>query len=299
MAKKKISIGSWAYAFLATPILLPEAAKRLGELKFDGISMGGFVPHAAPKDWDTEEKRAELAKLLSDNGLEVADYAVDLWSVDAIEQSGEWLRLFEESSDFADKMGWKTIRVDTGRKKVCVPDGMTYADVRAKVVENFKHIAKYAAQYGQQVVWEFEPGFIVNEPKYIIEVYEKVNEPNFTLLFDTCHGQMVSSGANHIEPDALEGGIMEFIGMLKGKIGFVHVIDSDGTLNRDNTSTHAPFGQGSLNFDEIIPALLDAGYKGDWWAIDLCECPDAWEATADCKKFVDAFAEKFADYQPK
>ena len=299
MAKKKVSIGSWAYAFLDVPIYLPEAAAKLGELKFDGISMGGFAPHAAPKDWDTDEKRAELAKLLSDNNLEVAEYAVDTWSVDGIMDPEAWIKLFEQGSDFCDKMGWKTIRVDSGSKNVSVPDGMTYAEVRARVVENFKRISKYAAQYGQQVVWEFEPGFVVNEPKYILEVYEAVNEPNFSILFDTCHGETVSKGLNHIEPDVLEGGVMEFIGMLKGKIGFVHVIDSDGTLNRDNTSTHAPFGEGYLDFDQIIPALIDAGYTGDWWAVDLCECPDAWEATAGCKKAVDAFNEKFADYQAK
>ncbi|MDR1293103.1 MAG: sugar phosphate isomerase/epimerase, partial [Clostridiales Family XIII bacterium] len=80
----------------------------------------------------------------------------------------------------------------------------------------------------------------------------------------------------------------------KGKIGFVHVIDSDGTLNNDNTSTHAPFGTGLLNFDEIIPALLAAGYEGDWWAIDLCECPDAWEETAASKAFVDEHINKYS-----
>jgi sugar phosphate isomerase/epimerase len=299
MAKKKVSIGSWAYAFLATPVLLPETTAKLAALKFDGISMGGFVPHAAPKDWDSDEKRAELAKLLADGGLEVADYAVDLWSVNALEQPEEWIALFEESSDFAKKMGWDTIRVDTGAPPL-VPEGLTYEQARAKVVDNFKRISKYAQQYGQQVVWEFEPGFIINEPKYILETYEKVDEPNFSVLFDTCHGYMAAAkGANHIEPNALPGGVLEFIELLKGKIGFVHVIDSDGTLNGENTSTHAPFGQGVLNFDEIIPALLDAGYTGDWWAIDLCECPDAWESTADCKLFVDAFNEKFADYVPK
>jgi len=294
MAMKKVSIGSWAYAFLATPILLPEVCEKLSKLGFDGISMGGFVPHAAPKDFDTDEKRAGLAKLLADNGLEVADYAVDLWSVDAVRDTEAWIKLFEESSDFASKMGWNTIRVDTGSKNVAVPEGMTYEDVRALVADNFKRISKYAAKYGQQVVWEFEPGFIINEPKYIIEVYDRVNEPNFKILFDTCHGYMCASGANHIEPSPLDGGILEFIEMLKGRIGFVHVIDSDGTLNNDNTSTHAPFGEGILDFDEIIPALLNADYDGDWWAIDLCECPDAWEATADCKKAVDEFNRKYA-----
>jgi sugar phosphate isomerase/epimerase len=293
MSKKKISIGSWAYAFLETPILLPEVVSKLAELKYDGISIGGFEPHANPKLYDTDEKRAGLAKLLADNRLEVADYAVDLWSVDAIEDSGAWIALFKESSDFAAKMGWNTIRVDTGRKKVFVPEGMTYAELRERVTHNFRTISRYAAGHGQSVVWEFEPGFVVNEPKYILEVYEKVGEPNFSILFDSCHGYMCASGANHIENAPLEGGILEFIDMLKGKIGFVHLIDSDGTLNSDNTSTHAPFGTGFLNFDEIIPALLSAGYEGDWWAVDLCECPDAWEETAASKAFVDEINAKF------
>ncbi|MDR3225348.1 MAG: sugar phosphate isomerase/epimerase [Clostridiales Family XIII bacterium] len=291
---KKVSIGSWAYAFLDTPIGLPEAVKKLSELNYDGISMGGFEPHASPKLYDTEEKRAELAKLLKEYNLEVADYAVDLWSVDAIQDPESWIALFKESSDFAKKMGWNTIRVDTGSKNVAVPDGMTYEQIRDLVVKNFKTISQYAAQNGQNVVWEFEPGFVVNEPKYIAEVHDRVNEPNFSILFDTCHGSMAAAGANHIEPNPLEGGVLEFIDMLKGKIGFVHVIDSDGTLNRDNTSTHSPFGQGNINFDEVIPALLDAGYTGDWWAIDLCECPDAWEETAACKAFVDGFNAKYA-----
>ncbi|NLT98199.1 MAG: sugar phosphate isomerase/epimerase, partial [Christensenellaceae bacterium] len=72
------------------------------------------------------------------------------------------------------------------------------------------------------------------------------------------------------------------------------LIDSDGTLNVAETSTHAPVGDGVIDFDVVIPALLDiAGYKGDWWAIDLCEWPDAWNATARCKAFVDALNEKY------
>ncbi|MEG0594935.1 MAG: TIM barrel protein, partial [Christensenella sp.] len=136
-----------------------------------------------------------------------------------------------------------------------------------------------------------------NEPKYILEAVNAVGAPNFSVLFDTCHGYMSAViGARHIEPDTLKGGLTEFAEMLKGKIGFVHVIDSDGTLNVAQTSTHAPFGLGVIDFDEAIPALLNkADYKGDWWAIDLCEWPDAWRATADCKAFVDKFNKKYCE----
>ena len=58
---KKISIGSWAYS-----LPLPELCEKLHELKFDGISMGGFLPHAHPSLYETKEKRDGLKKLLAD-----------------------------------------------------------------------------------------------------------------------------------------------------------------------------------------------------------------------------------------
>ena len=159
----------------------------------------------------------------------------------------------------------------------------------------FKEMAKEAAALGFDVVWEFEPGFMINEPKNVIELVDAVDEPNFSLLFDTCHAYNCAMGHRHLEPGLkLGGGIMEFIRMCKDRIGLVHVIDSDGTLNDTGTSTHAPFGDGFINFDEVIPALLhEAGYQGDWWAIDLCEWPDAWAVAEDCYRFVDKFNRKF------
>ena len=63
-----------------------------------------------------------------------------------------------------------------------------------------------------------------------------------------------------------------------------------GTLHGDETSTHAPFGDGLLDFDVLVPELLKANVAHDWWTIDLCFWPDAWEATEQCKKAVDELA---------
>lgn len=295
---KKISIGSWAYvmgAFGDNPIELPELCAKLNELDFDGISMGGFKPHAHPELYDTKEKKDGLKKLLADNGLEVADYAADLWSVDSIKQNKEWLALFDNSCRFMTDMGWDIIRIDSGTPPI-LPEGMSYDAVKDFVKEMFRKCARRAAEDGIEVVWEFEPGFMINEPKNIIEVVEDVNMKNFNLLFDTCHAHMGAvEGSRHIEEGCkLDRGIVEYCEKAAGKIGLVHVIDSDGTLNVTDTSTHAPFGDGVIDFDVVIPALLDvAGYKGDWWAIDLCEWPDAWNATAQCKAFVDEINEKY------
>jgi len=295
---KKVSIGSWAYvfgAFADKPILLPELFEKLNELGFDGVSLGGFKPHAHPDLYDTPEKRADLKKLLADNNMEVADFAADLWSVDSLKQNKEWLALFDGACTFMTQMGFNTIRIDSGAPPI-LPEGWSYDATKDFVKEMFVKCAKRAADDGIDVVWEFEPGFMINEPKNIIEVVDDVNQPNFSLLVDTCHAQMAAvEGARHIEEGlVLEGGVVEFLEMCKDRIGLMHVIDSDGTLNGEGTSTHAPFGEGVMDFDVIIPAVLDkANYKGDWWAIDLCEWPDAWNATARCKAFVDEFNAKY------
>jgi sugar phosphate isomerase/epimerase len=95
------------------------------------------------------------------------------------------------------------------------------------------------------------------------------------------------------EKELLPKGVVQFAHMLTGKIGHVHLIDSDGTLHDDDTSTHAPLGTGLLDFDEIIPAILDAGYKDEWWTIDLCFWPKALDVTADSKAFLDKLIDKY------
>ena len=298
MSVKKVSIGSWAYVFgeyADNPVLLPELCRELNRLKFDGISLGGFKPHAHPDIYDTPEKKAQLKKLFEDYDLEVAEFAADLWSVDSLKQNEEWLKLFDKNIAFMADLGFRIIRIDSGTPPI-LPDNMTYDDVKDFIKDMFRKCARKAAQEGIEVVWEFEPGFMINEPENVIDVVKDVNEPNFKLLFDTCHAHMGAVvGARHIEDGkTLKGGIVEFCEMAKDLIGIVHLIDSDGTLNEAQTSTHAPFGVGVIDFDEVIPALLDrANYKGEWWAIDLCEWPEAWKVTAESKAFVDKINEKY------
>ena len=150
-------------------------------------------------------------------------------------------------------------------------------DISFLLGEVFDFDSQMAALPGfEEVNTELATSVLEEGGKFCAEILEPLNRPGDE------------------EGCKLEGGIMEFIRMAKGRIGLVHVIDCDGTLNETGTSTHAPFGEGFINFDEVIPALLhEADYKGEWWAIDLCEWPDAWAVTAQCKAFVDKFNKKF------
>ncbi len=98
--------------------------------------------------------------------------------------------------------------------------------------------------------------------------------------------------------ETLPGGALELLTRLRGKIGHVHLIDSDGTLHNNETSTHAPFGQGVLDFDLLIPEVLRCGLPTNWWTIDLCFWPNAWEVTAQAKRFLEGMAAKYAGPRP-
>ena len=144
------------------------------------------------------------------------------------------------------------------------------------------------------------PGFPINKPSEILRlvhtVRDELENPNFGVLFDSCHAYMCAViGANQVgAKETLPGGELELLEKLKGKITHLHLIDSDGTINEHNTSTHNPFGTGKVNFDKLIPALMDCGVPHDWWSVDLCFWPNAWEVTADSKRFLDKLRQKYA-----
>lgn len=303
MAPAKIAIGTWAYLFgpyAANPVPFDEVLDKLQELGFDGVEIAGFTPHAAPEDYPSAADRQALKRKLAAHNLEPVGYAADLYDTPPASSEGAVRQAYEDkfkrNVEFCHEVEIPAIRVDTVSPPP-LPEGVTYDDAWERIVTLWRRCAEFAQGAGVKMVWEFEPGFMFNKPSEVVRMVEDVGHPNFKVLFDTCHAHMCSVvGARQSEPkELLRGGAVEFARLLTGKIGHVHLIDSDNTLHNGDTSTHAPFGTGVLNFDEIVPAILQAGYDSPWWSIDLCFWPEAWQVTADAKKFVDKLMEKYGD----
>ena len=311
MAKARISIGTWAYLFnQEVPTNnFHTILHKLQDLGYDGVELGSFGPHPSPATHSTKASRQKLRKEIADHGLALSGIAVDLWAfktpgtsiMDEIPSA--YTTAFLGWCAFAADLDVKTIRVDSvlapnyfdseEGKKIGYQAGMD------RIVNVWDKCSKMAADYGMRICWEFEPGFLFNKPSEIVALVDAVRSKgneNFGVLYDTCHAHMAAKiGANHQgEKEILAGGALELLTMLKGKITHVHVIDSDGSLNEHNTSTHNPFGTGHLNFDELFPAIQAAGVPNDWWCVDLCFWPNAWEVTADSKKFLDKMRTKYA-----
>ena len=296
---KRISIGSWAYAigpYEANPVPWDEVTSKLKDLNFNGVELGGFSIHPNPDTHPTLEDREKVKADMASSGLDFSGFVPNLWDehlVDA-EDAGPYIEKFQEGLQFAVDLGIRGVRVD------CVqpPEILKEMDedlARERVVKTWQRCCDEAADSGCYVTWEFEPGFAFNKPSQILRIVDEVKRDNFGVEFDTCHAEMVAGkGARQPgEKETLEGGCLELAQRLRGKINHIHLIDSDGTLHNDETSMHSPFGDGYLNFDEILPELGKNDLRHDWWTIDLCFWPDAWAVTKRCKKALDDLNVKY------
>lgn len=296
---KKISIGSWAYTigpYENNPVPWEEVLHKLKELNFDGVEVGGFGIHPNPENQKTKEEREQIKAHAAEIGLGFSGFVPNLWGEKLLntEDTTAYKNAFAEGLQYAHDIGTKGVRVDAVQEPTILEE-MDYDTALNRISSTWKECCKMAADKGCYVTWEFEPGFAFNKPSDIQRVIDAVDEDNFGVMFDTCHAEMVAGkGARQVgEKETLPGGCVELAKKLSGKINHIHLIDSDGTLHHDETSSHPPFGDGYLNFDEIIPVLNASGCPHDWWTIDLCFWPNAWELTERCKKSLDEFNQKF------
>jgi sugar phosphate isomerase/epimerase len=284
-------LGSWAFSFgpyASNPVPFEKVVKRLAQAGYDGIEICGFPPHVAVEDYPSHESRQELVHMLADSGLGVSGYSSDLSVVNPLVpgQRQKYLDLFRRNVELCADIGSPLMRVDT----VAAPgsiDEARYLKAFDYLAGTWREAASIAEDYGVLVTWEFEPGFVFNAPSEVVAMHDQVDHPNFKIMFDTCHAYMcgVVGARQHGAKETLPGGVREFLAKLSGKIGAIHLIDSDGTLHGDETSTHRPFGKGFIHFEELVPRLLEVP-NIQWWTIDMCFWAGAWELIDSSREFV-------------
>jgi sugar phosphate isomerase/epimerase len=284
-------MGSWAFSFgpwAAHPVSFETTARHLAEAGYDGIDICGFPPHVTLEKYSTKESRAELVRFLADLGLGISGYAGDFYTASPVAEDNEtrYLDLLRRNIELCADIGSPSLRVDTVAAPGSISD-REYETVFHRIARLWAEGAAFAATAGVRLVWEFEPGFAFNKPGEIVRMHQEIRHPNFSLVFDTAHAYMccVAGARQHGKKDILAGGIEEFLDKLHGRIGAIHLIDSDGTLHCDETSTHRPFGEGLVDFKRLAPRLLDIP-NIDWWTVDMCFSPDSWDLADVGRRFV-------------
>ncbi len=259
------------------------------EANYDGIEINGFHPHPHPDVYDTKEKCTELKNQINHYGLGISGYAPDFRDVPAaVVPADVHLNAIEKSLRFCNNMEIDILRVDT----ISPPNEFSkseYNDRFYQLAETWRQAAEACKKAGVKLVWEFEPGFWLNKPSEVLRIVKEVDHENFKVLFDTSHAYMCAVvGARQKGPkETLEGGVVDFAKLLKGHIGHFHLIDSDGTLHDNETSTHTPFGDGFINFPEVVTTMREEVEDLEWWCFDFCFCPTTEEDGKKAVPFVE------------
>ncbi|MDE3196999.1 MAG: sugar phosphate isomerase/epimerase [Acidobacteriota bacterium] len=297
----KISLGSWAFSFgpwASNPIPFDAVLTRLAEAGYDGVDVSGFPPHASLDAYPTGQSRRELARTIRDRGLGISGYAADFSCVNPTAPGNEsrYLDLVRRNIEMCAAIGSPALRVDS----VAAPGALEpneFEPAFHRTAGLWAEAAALAEAAGIRLVWEFEPGFEFNKPDEVVRMHQEVRHPNFSIVFDTSHAYMCAvAGARQTgRREILPGGVEAFLDKLQGRIGAIHLIDSDGTLHSDETSTHYPFGEGLIDFDRLAPKLL-AVPNIEWWTIDLSFSARVRDLVEPSRKFVANLLER---YEPK
>ncbi len=265
---KKISFGSWAFAFgpyAGGPVPFDKVVARLGELGYDAVEICGRSPHVSVESCPSPETRGEVKKAISDAGLEISGFSADMAGIDPANESTreKYLGRFAQNLELASALGAPGVRVDS------VGPPRKDAAALGRAAETFRAATEKAAERSIKVYWEFEPCFAFNAPSEIAKLTEAVAHPNFGVLFDTSHALLATANG--------DGGPNELLDQLSGKISAVHLADCDGSLI-NGTSSHFPLGAGRVDLPSLASKLGDLAV--DYWTIDMCFWPGAWRLLA-------------------
>ena len=271
----KLSLGSWAFVFgtfSQNPWSFQQVLEYCHNAGYDGVEISGFDPHPSHSRLKTKRERNELINLIDSYNLGISAYAPNLESFPpSLIESENYIDEFKRCIEFAVDLNTRVIRIDSASP----PEYFTsneYARRFERLTNTWRQSAELAAEVGLKVVWEFEPGFWLNKPSEVKRLVTSVNHPAFQVMFDTSHAYMSGVvGARQVgEKEILNGGVSEYAALLKGQIGAFHIIDSDGTLHDAETSTHAQFGNGFIDFKQTITSMREDLSLLEWWCVDFC-----------------------------
>jgi len=300
----KISRGSWCLAFGFDPMpTLEQVVKVLSAFGYDGIELAGFFDHATVEKYPDEASRKKLAQWITEeHGLELVGYAPGPygdfgrlpWATGSDEVVAEYEKCFEEYLKFCVDCGIPSMRIDPGDFGPLAHDA-DYGKAWDRVVTLFQQHAQRGREEGVEMLWELESGQIFVKPSEAVKLLNDVGDDNLKLMYDIGHVEACAVLAhNQVQPhERLAGGQLEFVEMMKGKIGHMHVCDTDSNTWHNAFGTHLGIGKGIIDFDALIPAVVDAGYTSKWWSVDAIPMnADSWGDTWSDRIALDALLDK-------
>ena len=275
-------MSTWTFIFPPydeTPEEFASVLDHAVRLGYDGVETAWFAPHPTAAGLDSDETRRAYLDEFERRGLGLAGVVANFDECPSILSSADnsqYLLALDQQLDLCADLGIDLLRLDVPDPPQ-VMESLDYDTAYERLVTTWEEAARHGEARGVRVGWEFEPGTPFNRPSEIFRIAEEVRHPSFGIIYDTTQAHNCALGLGQVgEPETLPGGQLAFLERLAGRISHVHLIDSNGTLFDGRFSRHIPFGEGDIEWAEVMPALVEAGSGDDWWTIDVCWWPEAW-----------------------
>lgn len=126
------------------------------------------------------------------------------------------------------------------------PDGSPPSACMARLVEECKRLADFAAERNIRLAFEPEPGMFIDTMEKFAELHARVFHPHFGLTLDI--GHLVCLG---------ELPVSEHIRQWKDWLWNVHVEDMKAGVH-----DHLMFGEGDVDFADVFAGLRAVAYTG-------------------------------------
>ena len=286
---RPLALVGWAYELGAhrdRPIPADEIVARAASLGFAAVELAGAPDEAASE---------RLAARAAASGVGLACLAPDLAGQRLLNtrDTGDYVQAIRAACAVARALGITRLRLDTLQP----PDIHRQADYRDlfdRLVTTWDRCLGLAGDLGLSVVWEFDAGHAFNRPSDVQRILDRLQHDHFGVLYDTAEAELVAvvGAGQEGKPETLQGGQLELIRRLSGRIAHVHLADGDGSLwpaaeGEAAGARHLVPGQGRLDLAGLIAALAREEPAAASWALDLSFCPHAWDVTDEAKAALD------------
>ena len=240
----KLSFNTWVYS--GFPCWVPsypldETIRRLARIGYDAVEIGAAAPHAFPA-YMTVQRRRDIAKCLSDNGIKLSSMlpapgggpGFNVASADPLERAAA-IDQYRQVADLCTEWG--------GGILMYVAGWQSYGTSRKQAWEWSRAALREIAQSTDLTVC-VEPtsadSNLIDSCDDVISLMDEVDLPNVAAMFDTYH----TLYRNEVPTD--------YVYRLGKRLKHIHLAD----VNRE-----AP-GSGVVDYPLLVQALRDVGYNG-------------------------------------
>lgn len=266
---------------------LKESIEKAGEMGFSGIQIYATTGEFSPEVL-TEEKKAELKKLIQEKGLTVSALCGDMGGhgfeieEDNAERIEKTCRIIDLAAEFGTNVVTTHIGVIPSDKK----------EPRYEVMRSaLSACGKYAKGKGVTLAIETGPETADTLLAFVEDAGEGVgvnlDPANFVMVTGQDPAEAVRMLKGHIVHTHAKDGVM--LKKTDPKIIYDHFASGGiEALNVADFFLETPLGEGDVDFEEYLKALKEIGYDG-FFTIERETGADPGADIALAKKFLERF----------